>query len=47
VRRETEVATPYSPTHQLSDERRDGILRISVTGPVRGDVDLVLPSGAG
>ena len=43
VRREAEFATPYSPTHQLSDERRDGTLRISVNPPVRGDVDLVLP----
>jgi Ca-activated chloride channel homolog len=43
VRREADFATPYSPTHQLSDERRDGSLRISVNPPVRGDVDLVLP----
>ena len=43
VRRETDFATPYSPTHQLSNERRDGNLRISVSPPVRGDVDLVLP----
>ncbi len=43
VRREADFATPYSPTHQISDDRRDGILRISVATPVRGDVDLVLP----
>jgi Ca-activated chloride channel family protein len=43
VRREMDFATPYSPTHQLSHERRDGNLRISVSPPVRGDVDLVLP----
>ena len=43
VRRETEFATPYSPTHQVSHERRDGDLRISVRPPVRGDIDLVLP----
>jgi Ca-activated chloride channel homolog len=43
VRREAEFATPYSPTHQISDERRDGVLRIGVNGPVRGDVDVVLP----
>jgi Ca-activated chloride channel family protein len=43
VRREADFATPYSPTHQLSSERRDGSLRISVSPPVRGDVDLVLP----
>jgi Ca-activated chloride channel family protein len=43
VRREAEFATPYSPTHQLSNERRDGSLRISVGAPVRGDVDVVLP----
>jgi Ca-activated chloride channel family protein len=43
VRGEAEFATPYSPTHQISNERRDGSLRISVSPPVRGDVDLVLP----
>jgi Ca-activated chloride channel family protein len=43
VRREAEFATPYSPTHQVSDERREGTLRISVNPPVQGDVDLVLP----
>lgn len=43
VRREADFATPYSPTHQVSDERREGSLRISVTPPVLGDVDLVLP----
>jgi len=43
VRQESQFATPYSPTHQLSDERRDGTLRIAVNAPVRGDVDLVLP----
>jgi Ca-activated chloride channel family protein len=43
VRREAEFATPYSPTHQLSDERREGVLRLTVNPPVRGDVELVLP----
>ena len=43
VRREVEFATPYSPSHQISEERRDGSLRISLNPPVRGDVDLVLP----
>ena len=43
VRREAEFATPYSPSHQISDERRDGTLRITLNPPVRGDVDLVLP----
>jgi Ca-activated chloride channel family protein len=43
VRQESQYATPYSPTHQLNEERRDGTLRISVTPPVRGDVDVVLP----
>lgn len=43
ARGEANFATPYSPTHQVTDERRDGVLRVSVTPPVRGDVDLVLP----
>jgi Ca-activated chloride channel family protein len=43
IRRESEFATPYSPTHPISEERRDGALRVSITPPVRGDVDLVLP----
>jgi Ca-activated chloride channel family protein len=43
VHREAEFSTPYSPTHAITDQRRDGTLRISVTPPVRGDVDLVLP----
>lgn len=43
VHRETNFATPYSPTHQLTDDRRDGDLHISVSPPIHGDVDLVLP----
>ena len=43
IRRESEFATPYSPTHPITEERRDGALRVSITPPVRGDVDLVLP----
>ena len=43
VRREADFATPYSPTHQLTTDRRDGTLRISVAPPVTGDVDVVLP----
>lgn len=43
IRRESEFATPYSPTHPITEARRDGALRISITPPVRGDVDLVLP----
>ena len=43
IRRGEDFATPYSPTHQIEDTRRDGTLRITVAPPVRGDVDLVLP----
>ena len=43
IPRGTELATPYSPTHQISDERRDGTLRVTIAEPVRGDVELILP----
>ncbi|NOT09428.1 MAG: VWA domain-containing protein [Gemmatimonadales bacterium] len=43
ARREAEFATPYSPTHPISSERRDGTMRITVGQPVRGDVELMLP----
>jgi Ca-activated chloride channel family protein len=43
AREEAGFATPYSPTHQISSERRDGVLRVTVLPPVRGDVDLILP----
>ena len=43
IRRGEEFATPYSPTHSIQDERRDGTLNITLAAPVRGDVDLVLP----
>jgi len=43
IRRGDDFATPYSPTHQIEDTRRDGMLRVTIAPPVRGDVDLVLP----
>ncbi len=43
VRRDTAFATPYSPTHQISHDNRDGTMHIAVRAPVRGDVELVLP----
>lgn len=43
IRGAAQFATPYSPTHPITEDRRDGNLRITVTPPVRGDVDLVLP----
>lgn len=43
IRREADFATPYSPTHPITEERRDGTMRVSIAPPVRGDVDLVLP----
>ncbi|MES2304739.1 MAG: VIT domain-containing protein [Gemmatimonadota bacterium] len=43
VAREREFATTYSPSHPITQSRRDGTLHISVTPPVRGDIDLVLP----
>jgi Ca-activated chloride channel family protein len=43
VAREADFATAYSPTHPIDESRRDGELRIRVDGPVRGDVELVLP----
>lgn len=36
-------ATPYSPTHQVESALRDGILRLTVAPPVRGDVELMFP----
>jgi Ca-activated chloride channel homolog len=43
LRRPGEFATPYSPTHPISDARRDSTLQVTVAAPVRGDVELVLP----
>ncbi|MGQ0704166.1 MAG: VIT domain-containing protein [Gemmatimonadales bacterium] len=43
IRDAIQFANPYSPTHQISEERRDGTLRVTVARPVRGDFDLVLP----
>jgi Ca-activated chloride channel family protein len=43
VRKEAEFSTPYSPTNPITEQRHDGTLHITVTPPVMGDVDLVLP----
>lgn len=43
IRRGDDFATPYSPTHQIQDDRRDGTLHVTIAPPVQGDVDLVLP----
>ena len=43
IHRADDFATPYSPTHQIEDTRRDGTLRITIAPPVRGDIDVVLP----
>ncbi|MEP6589901.1 MAG: VIT domain-containing protein [Gemmatimonadota bacterium] len=43
IAREREFATTYSPTHPITETRRNGTLHIAVTPPVRGDIDLVLP----
>ncbi|MES2124802.1 MAG: VIT domain-containing protein [Gemmatimonadota bacterium] len=43
VSRERDFATTYSPTHPITETRRNGTLHIAVNPPVRGDVDLVLP----
>ncbi len=43
VRREAEFATAYSPTHPITETREGGMLRINVTPPAHGDIDLVLP----
>jgi Ca-activated chloride channel family protein len=47
VRREAEFSTAYSPTNAITQQRRDGTLRITVAPPVQGDVDLVLPFSRG
>jgi len=36
-------ATVYSPTHPITERREGGRLRIDVGGPIRSDVELVLP----
>lgn len=41
--READFATAYSPTHPITESRRGGTLRITVTPPVAGDVELILP----
>ncbi|MBA2292815.1 MAG: VWA domain-containing protein [Gemmatimonadales bacterium] len=43
IPRETEIATPYSPTHPISTARRNGVLHVTVKPPARGDIDLILP----
>ena len=45
--RERDFATPYSPTHPISDVRRDGTLHVTVAPPARGDIDLILPLNRG
>ena len=47
VPRGRDVTTPYSPTHALATAREGGALRITVTPPVKGDVELVLPLRTG
>lgn len=47
VPRGREIATPYSPTHAITTARDGGALRVTVTPPVRGDVELVLPARNG
>lgn len=43
VRSEAQFATAYSPTHEIRESRRGGILRLTVEPPVRDDVELILP----
>lgn len=43
IAREREFATTYSPTHPISESRRNGTLHVTIAAPVRGDVDLVIP----
>lgn len=38
-----QFATAYSPTHPISESRRDGELHVAIDGPASGDVDIVLP----
>lgn len=38
-----QYATAYSPTNPIAESRRGGTLQITVTPPVTGDVDVVLP----
>jgi len=38
-----QYATAYSPTNEVEESRRDGMLRVTVTPPVRGDVEVLLP----
>lgn len=41
--REGDYATAYSPTHEITEQRRAGGLRIAVRPPVAGDVEVVIP----
>ena len=43
VRGEAGFATPYSPTHSITSERRGSDLRITVAAPATGDFELLLP----
>ena len=43
IPRESEYATPYSPTHPITTTRRDGAIQVAVAPPARGDIALVLP----
>lgn len=43
IRGDSPYATPYSPTHAISTDRRDGTLRVTLGQPVQGDVELLLP----
>lgn len=41
--REATYATAYSPTHDITESRRGGTLRLTVSPPVCDDVELILP----
>jgi Ca-activated chloride channel family protein len=43
VKGEAQFATPYSPTHSITTDRRGSDLRVTVGQPVRGDVELLFP----
>ena len=47
IRGENQFATPYSPTHPITTERRGSDLRVTVGQPVRGDVELLIPHRRG
>ena len=43
IPRESEYATPYSPTHPITTSHRGGTMTVTVASPARGDIALVLP----